>query len=91
MLKEILILMSQNNMTFKEISHELNISYDDLINRLEMMEHMGYIKAINEEECDRNFTCACCPLAGNKCSDTKAFQENQKAFKITAKGRKIID
>lgn len=89
MIKEILRLMSQGNSTYNEISRELKIGYNELINRLEMMERMKYIEEVSSENCNMNLACACCPISKKSCSDANSKYESTIIYRITNKGKKV--
>lgn len=79
--KKILQLIDQGNMTFNDIADELELSRNELKFRLEMMEHMGEIESIsdNQDGCS-----GCC---SSKCSGMNQLV----IYQLTKKGKKIIN
>lgn len=93
MIKDILILMAEGKLTLNEISSKLEIRHSDLLNRLELMEHMGFIESISVEKClnGSNPSCSCCPMPDTeKCLVDNPTKSKFNAYKITKKGEKII-
>ena len=92
-MKEILRLMAERKLTLNEISSKLELRQSDLLNRLELMEHMGYIKSMSDGKCmaSSSPSCACCPISNSdKCYIDKSTQTKITAYKITKKGKRII-
>ncbi|ADI74166.1 putative transcriptional regulator, AsnC family [Methanohalobium evestigatum Z-7303] len=81
LIKKILQLIDKNNMTLNEIADELGLSRDELKFRLEMMEHMGEIESV------KNNQSGCSGCSGSKClGDNKLV-----VYQLTEKGRKICN
>ena len=90
MIKKILKLMLQKNISFSELANALKINQSELKNRFEIMVNMGYIKVIHEDDCELGFKCKSCPAANKRCNDTKAYSLNTIAYRVTAKGKRIV-
>ena len=80
--------MSEENLTFKDIAKKLNISQTELINRLELMEHMGYIKRISEHTLNDEKACSLCSEA-KTCSDDQSKDLSNISYQITKKGKRV--
>lgn len=77
-------MIDQGDMTFNEIAGELGLGRDELKFRLEMMEHVGEIEFVINNQIE----CSGC----SRCSDTKCSGDNQLVlYRLTEKGRKICD
>jgi len=85
MFKDILLKLAEGGVAASLLAAELDISDDQLRERLRMMEHMGYIAS--DAACtpgEPSPFCACC--SGCKCSS----QELPMRFLLTEKGRRLI-
>jgi len=93
MIKEILQLMYKNHITLNEIANELSISRDKLINRLGILEHLGYITIIcnssNKIKSDKEKTCKYCTLA-KTCLEAKNKNSFGIAYQLTEKGKRVV-
>ena len=87
MIKEILTLMCEGTLTLIEIAEKLKITRQELFNRLETLEHMGYIKKLCTTTTEKN-KCISCTIAGScvECDSTESFGIS---FQLTKKGKKV--
>ena len=88
MIKEILNLMCDNTLTLVEIADNLNIIRQELINRLETLEHMGYIKKICTSTSNEKEHCISCTMA-DVCVECDSKESFGISFQITKKGKKV--
>lgn len=92
MIKEILQLMYKNHLSLNEIAIELSISRDKLINRLEILEHLGYIIIIcnnsNKIKLGNEKTCKYCTLA-KTCTEAENSNSFGIAYQLTEKGKRV--
>jgi len=82
MIKDILKLMSLGGITLPEMARRLGAGLDDLKNRLEMMERMGYVEALHEvgrSECPSCHTSKC--LAGDCHSESAIYHLTKKGLR----------
>lgn len=86
MIKELLRLISQDNMNLKEIAQQMNLSRDDLRNRIDMMIHMGYLELVEES---RHGECAFCSIA-KACKENCRDGIGVRVYRLTEKGRRVI-
>ncbi|MBN2065745.1 MAG: hypothetical protein JW771_02935 [Candidatus Thermoplasmatota archaeon] len=91
MIKQILILLSQGNHTIAEIAQRANLSKEDLLNRFEMMEWMGYLQKSNITASkgrthEPGKMCAFCPVA-RECLN---HDITVPTYHLTEKGKRII-
>ena len=92
MIKEILQLMYKNHLSLNEIANELSISHDKLINRLEMLVHLGYIIIVcnssDKIKSGNEKTCKYCTLA-KTCSEAENRESFGIAYQLTEKGKRV--
>jgi Mn-dependent DtxR family transcriptional regulator len=88
MIKEILKLLSRGNITFNDLAIELSISQSELKNRLDLLEHMGYIEIICKENPTLESGCLFCSEA-NECAKNTKSDYFETIYKLTKKGRKV--
>jgi predicted ArsR family transcriptional regulator len=93
MIKDILKLMSQGNLTVVEIAQKLNISKDELLNRFKMMEQMGYLEKTNQgndvsKSHEPGRMCAFCPEA-KSCSNNDVTSYDGLTYHLTEKGKRV--
>ncbi len=88
--RKILQLISQKNLTLNQIAFELKISRKELINRLELMEHMGYIKIKCQSTSEDELKCSCCPLI-RTCPEGNNNNSFGKFYELTTKGKRICN
>ena len=89
MIKEILKQVSKGDCSLSEIGQSLNISQDELKNRLHMMKHMGYITAENVMDTKASGGCAFCPSA-KTCSDaSRSVSMKIVTYQLTEKGERV--
>lgn len=88
MIKKILKHLVQGNLTLTEIAVKLNLSRAELMNRLEIMEHMGYITKVCEARPRDENNCAYCTMSSD-CSTQEDSKDKMISYKLTAKGRRV--
>jgi hypothetical protein len=94
MIKEILQVMSQGNLTIGEIADKLNLTKNELLNRFKMMEQMGYLEKSNQgddvsKSHEPKMMCAFCPEA-KSCSKSDITSYDGLTYRITEKGKRIL-
>lgn len=93
MIKKILNLISQGNITFAELAKRLEINDIELRNRLELMEHMGYLKNQASENCVLESKCNSCPQQNDSCPGN-VYKQNliiTQTYQLTKKGKHVCD
>ena len=92
MIKEILRSMIDGDQTISEIAHKLKISQDELLNRLETLEHMGYLKRVTDNIENNPKSCLYCSMV-NTCSDKNDNNRSDSTrieYQLTEKGKNVI-
>ena len=89
MIKEILRSMIDGDQTISEIALKLKISQDELINRLETLEHMGYLKRVSDNIQNNKKSCLGCSMV-DICSDKNRSNSTRVEYQLTAKGKNVI-
>jgi predicted transcriptional regulator len=91
MIKEILTLFTKGNLTINEIALELDISKSELINRIMIIEKMGYIKTSKEQNktIEKGNLCTFC-VEAKQCSQQKTSGYDKQVYQITEKGKRLI-
>ena len=88
MLKDVLRSLYLENLSYGEVAQRLNISSDTLKGMLQNMEHMGYIRAVcDEDEPAAGKGCCTCPAAP-ACHKGSSFQAGKK-YVLTEKGERM--
>ena len=88
MIKEILNLMCNGTLTFIEIADNLKITRHELMNRLETLEHMGYIKKICTTTSNEKDQCISCSMS-DVCLECDSIESFGISFQLTKKGKKV--
>ncbi len=86
MLKEVATTLSQDNITFGELSRRLNLGTKELKDLLESMEHEGDIESTCMSSPPATTSCAGCGM-GHACSGSNLGIG--KTYRLTEKGRKV--
>jgi DNA-binding Lrp family transcriptional regulator len=88
MIKEILNLMYDNTLTLVQIAENLRITRQELFNRLETLEHMGYIKKICTSTSNEKERCISCAMS-DVCVEGDSKESFGISFQLTKKGKKV--
>jgi len=86
MIREILSLLKGGGLGLSEMAEMLGISTGDLKGRLELLERMGYIKAMTVGANKPSAACALCPSA-NLCASDNASA--CRLYGLADKGRRV--
>jgi hypothetical protein len=90
MIIETLKLISLGKLSLSEVARKLNISGDEMKNRLEIMQQTGYVEVVSEENPSDPAICSSC-LLREYCSESGAVYLASKGYRITEKGRRVLE
>ena len=85
MIKQILKQLMHGNLSLPELASTLNLTRDELNNRLKMM---GYIEVVCETPANGQKTCSFCPLS-KECSEVDKNDSSIIIYKLTVKGKRM--
>lgn len=88
MIKELLNLMCNRTLTLVEIADNLKITRQELFNRLETLEHMGFIKKICTSTSNEKDQCISC-IMNDSCVECDSKESLGISFQLTRKGKKV--
>ncbi|MDP6626935.1 MAG: hypothetical protein QGG50_03460 [Methanopyri archaeon] len=87
MIRETLRLIAEGDRTLTEMGRTLGISPDEMKGRVRMLEHMGYIEAVDQGPPPGGSACACCSSA-NSCQDQQQGAGAIRSYQLTNKGQR---
>jgi hypothetical protein len=90
MMKELLRLLNEENITYSELAAKLKITQAELKNRIELAKHLGYLESIPSDACEDQVCCDTCPKGRNTCSFSPRLRVDNTTYQLTKKGRKVI-
>lgn len=87
--------MFLGNLQIKEAARKLGIDQDTLKERLEMMEHMGYIRGLSSASAAScGGGCIGCSLSSSCADEAEGEEEKDKRnfswYELTEKGRRLV-
>ena len=90
MIKELLKIITQQNAEIKDVAKELDMTVEQLVNRVITLEQMRYIEIIEEVDGQGN-PCAFCP-SSKTCSTLPGYTGTKAVrYKLTEKGERALN
>ena len=92
MIKKLLKIVTQQNAEIKDVAKELDMTVEQLVNRIITLEHMKYIEIIEEVDVDgEGNPCAFCP-SSKACSNLPGYTGVKAVrYKLTEKGERALN
>ena len=91
MIKDLLTMLFIRKQNLYEIAGKLNISPDDVYSRLEIIEHIGYVKRSNIQKFSCKESCPSCTFLMSCPGTDQSGSSEVKGYDLTAKGRKLLE
>ena len=90
MIKELLKIVTQQNAEIKDVAKELDMTVEQLVNRIITLEQMRYIEIIEETD-EAGNSCAFCP-SSKTCSNLPGYTGAKAVrYKLTEKGERALN
>ncbi len=83
-------MMSRGDLSLNEIAREIGLGTDELKQRLDMLEHMGYILSEDSMAMGAGGGCSSCPSAGTCGAVSGSLGIKIATYQLTDKGRKVM-
>ena len=91
MIRQILTLLEEGDMTFSEVAGRMGLSEPELRNRLEMMTSMGHLESvpIQGDTLDPSADCPGCAFSSSCVEDSCSDGVPVVGYRVTDKGRRL--
>ncbi|MCK5038847.1 MAG: hypothetical protein KAS16_07080 [Thermoplasmata archaeon] len=90
MIKELLKIVTQQNAEIRDVAKELDMTVEQLVNRIITLANMNYIEIIEEVD-EKGNPCAFCP-SSKACSILPGYTGTKAVrYKLTEKGERALN
>jgi DNA-binding HxlR family transcriptional regulator len=90
MIKKILNQIAMGNTSMSELAKALNITRTELLNRLDTLENMGYIRKFCDGQTKGRKKCSACSMA-NACNEGSEIVSYISVYELTEKGKRACN